>query len=91
MPAYQLDILIRYMHPLEAHEQRNAITAATAPHSKPFARSTLMRSLDKLAAQLDPPPPPAPPREYVEINREKAAEWFASQGVNVVAKEVESA
>lgn len=91
MPAYQLDILIRYLPALEAHELRDLITATTAPHIKPYAYSTLVRSLARMEAALDPPPPPEPPRTYVEIDRAKAAEWFREQGVHVVRKEVDTA
>lgn len=87
MPGYQLEPLLQYLPPLEAHELRDAITATTAPHTKPYAHTSLMRNLGKLASELYPPPPPEPPRTYVEIDRAKAAEWFASQGVRIVKKE----
>lgn len=87
MPLYLLEPLIRYLPALEASEQRTAITAATAPHTKRYDYQRLMRGLSRVAGQLDPPPAPEPPREYAEIDREKARAWFESQGVRVVARE----
>jgi hypothetical protein len=88
MPAYQLEVLIRYLPPLEASELRDAITATIAPHTKPYAYSTLMRSLRRLADELLPPPPPEPPRVHQEVDREKARAWFEQQGVKIVPKDV---
>jgi hypothetical protein len=92
MPAYQLEVLIQYLPSLEASELRDQITATVAPHTKPYAFRTLMRSLSRLAAKIESPPPPEPPRAYVELDREKARAWFEQQGVRVVRREeVESA
>lgn len=87
MPLYLLSPLLAYLPAIEASEQRAAITAATAPHTKRSDYSALMRQLGRIAGQLDPPPPPDPPREYVEIDREKARAWFEAQGVRVVERE----
>ena len=86
MPIYQLEPLIQYLPALDASEQRQAITAATAPHTKRSDYQRLMRSLGRIAGALDPPPIPDPPHEHREIDREKARAWFEQQGVRVVAK-----
>lgn len=87
MPLYLLEPLIRYLPALEASEELAAITAATAPHTKRSDYSALRRGLGRIASQLDPPPPPEPPRVYAEIDRAKAREWFMQQGVKIVPKE----
>ncbi len=86
MPLYLLEPLMRYLPAIQASEQRQAITAATAPHTKRSDYGSLMRQLGRIAGALDPPPP-EPPREYAEIDRAKAAEWFMQQGVRIVPKE----
>jgi hypothetical protein len=82
-----LEPLLAYLPALEASELRFAVTAATAPHTKPADYRSLMRSLGYLAGALDPPPPPEPPRVYQEVDREKARAWFEQQSVKIVPKE----
>jgi hypothetical protein len=87
MPLYLLTPLMQYLPAIAASEQRQAITASAAPHTKRSDYQSLMRSLGRTASALDPPPPPEPPREHVEIDREKARAWFEAQGVRVVERE----
>jgi hypothetical protein len=81
-------VLCDYLPPLEAYEQRAAITSATAPHYKSYAYQELMWDLWNIAAPLYPPPEP-PERETYEHADEDpaaAAEWFRAMGANVVKK-----
>jgi hypothetical protein len=44
-----------------------------------------LSGLKSIAHELDPPAPPPEPMPKLEIDREKAAEWFAQQGIRVVS------
>jgi hypothetical protein len=87
-PQFLLAVLCDYLPPLEAYEQRAAITSATAPHLKSHAYRDLLWDLNALAAPLSPPEPPE--RETYEHAAEPdpvaAAEWFRAMGANVVKK-----
>jgi hypothetical protein len=79
-------VLCDYLPPLEAYEQRAAITAATAPHFKSHAYRDLVWDLNAMAAPLFPPPEP-PEREtyeHAEPDPAAAAAWFKAMGARVV-------
>lgn len=85
MPAYLLRPLCDYLPALEAADLRRAVTAATAPHVKQHDYRSLLWTLDAQMRPLYPPPPDEPAIEHVEEDRDKAAAWFAEQGVKVVS------
>lgn len=89
-PIYLLDVLVTYLPPLEAYEQRQQVTSASAPHLKSHAYRDLLWALDSAAAPLYPPPEP-PERithETDTVDPVAAANWFREHlGANVVKAE----
>lgn len=77
-------MLADYFPALEAERVQCAVVAASAPHLKQEAYRALRAQLNAATHVLAPPAEPEAPREHIEIDREKAAAWFAEQGVRVV-------
>lgn len=85
LPAWIINILIRYLPAIEASEQESAITTTIAPHLKADALRGLLRQLRKTRDPLYPSEPEqSETYEIVEQNPDLAAEWFAAMGARVV-------
>jgi hypothetical protein len=83
LPRWVVQLLVEQMPAIEAIEAQAAITAASAPHLTDRAFGRLLRRLERQAQPfMSEPEKPAP--EIIEVNPEKAAEWFAAQGLVVV-------
>jgi hypothetical protein len=81
-PQWVWDAIMPYWAALEAEAQLQAIHVAMTPHIKPQAQREVQRELRSYARELQPRR--AFTAEPTERDPEKAAEWFAAQGIKVV-------
>ena len=77
-------LLADYWGALAAEQLQQAATAAAAPHQKPHDYRSLQHQLEALTAVLRPARV-VQPMEQIAYDPERAAEWFAAQGVRVVS------
>lgn len=85
IPLFLLEELCRYLPALEASATLNAATAASVPHLKKDDRRIVLADLRAVAREMEPPAPAPEPMEKIELDKEKARQWFESQGVRVVS------
>lgn len=86
LPTYLLEVLVTHMGALEAMEERTAISAAAAPHTKPMSYRSHLRALDRRIRQMEVYVPAPPLAASGVHDPEKAREWFQAMGVQIASK-----
>lgn len=80
LPQWQLELLVEQLPALKAEEQLSRIDAASAPYAKDYERRSFIQRLLGLVRYREPRPPRV---QVAEVDPQKAAQWFAQQGIRV--------